>query len=218
MTVYARSDVAAVSISTDHGGCGTSHSRPAPGGEPVKLWSLTCHDGCEDYLRSDPLWSSTISGIPETADERSIREDAERRGMVEQQQSTAQALEQLAKLGDLPSIMGQFMSFLTSQHVLPAADVSQLCPNGHPNASTARFCVDCGSSTTAPVPHSRGSELPPVEPDVITDGDDAPVPPPIDLDALGFSELQTLAGEVGVDKVRSKREQLMLLKAHYGLN
>jgi hypothetical protein len=37
-------------------------------GAPVKVWALTCPQ-CEDFLRSDPHWSSTISKIPETYDE-----------------------------------------------------------------------------------------------------------------------------------------------------
>ena len=79
MTLYSRSDLSATTVSIAHGGCGSSHHRPAPDGNPAKIWALTCVQ-CENYLRADPLWSTTVAEIPETHDEQSEREDYEKRG------------------------------------------------------------------------------------------------------------------------------------------
>lgn len=98
MTVYARSDVCAVVISKTHGGCGDAHARPADS----KEWALTCHGGCEDYLRHDPLWSATPQNVPETPDEVDMRLDSEKRGKLAQERQTAEALEHLA---DLPAAL-----------------------------------------------------------------------------------------------------------------
>ena len=75
MTVYARNDLASTTISEAHGGCGNVHTRPAPGGNPVAVWSLTCAQ-CEDHLRhSADQWSTTAAEIPETHDETKGREN-----------------------------------------------------------------------------------------------------------------------------------------------
>lgn len=192
MTVYSRSDVAAVNISQAHGGCGVTHSRPVVEGAPVKLWKLTCHP-CEDILRSDPLWSATVSGIPETPDEEMIRKDQETRGQREQADATAHALEQLSKLGDLPAVLGQFMSFLVGQQsALPAGETLVATKVENPQK------VISGS----------------VEPQA---DETHPTPPPVNLDDLSYTDLQTLADEVGAAKARSKKEQLTVLKEYYGI-
>lgn len=114
MTVYARNDIAAVTISPSAGGCGEIHGRPTPNGAPVRLWALTCVS-CEDVLRVDPNWGGQPHQVPETPDEVEIREDLEQRGQVEQAASVAQALKDLAKLGDLPAALAAAMSqFVTS--------------------------------------------------------------------------------------------------------
>lgn len=113
MTVYARNDLDAVAISVSAGGCGDIHRRPVLNGAPIKLWSLTC-SGCEDTLRHDAHWGTQPHEVPETPDETAIREDNDKRGQIEQAASVAQALKDLAKLGDLPTAlaaaMSQFMS------------------------------------------------------------------------------------------------------------
>lgn len=149
MTVYARSDVSCVAISKANGGCGEVHSRPVVEGAPVKLWSLTCHD-CEDHLRSDSLWSSTISEIPETHDEKNRREDQERRGQREQADATAHALERLAQLGDLPTVLGKMVEVMTGQTPRAALQaenaLARMCSDGHANPNSAKFCGECGAS------------------------------------------------------------------------
>lgn len=209
MTVYARSDLCYVGISRDHGGCGESHSRPVVEGAPAKLWALTCHQGCEDHLRKDPLWSSIPTAIPETADEQATREDVERRGAAEQAHSTASALEQLAKLGDLPAVMGQFMQFLTGSGTPAVASaIDQLCRNGHRNPPEAQFCSQCGVSTGEAVPVERGPELParPTAVDPRAGEEEA------DLEAMSLGDLRALAERRGVKTTRSKSDQIALLR------
>lgn len=118
MTVYARNDVCAVSISPTHGGCGMTHSRPVEEGAPVKHWALTCHGGCEDYLRHDPLWASTPQNIPETQDETDIRLDVEKRNQIEQAARNVQALE---NLGQLPEALAAALAKFATQSATPAA-------------------------------------------------------------------------------------------------
>lgn len=57
------------------------HSRPVADGVPTDEWDLerVCIM-CAVALRGDPLWAAMPSEIPETPDEKSIREDAEKRG------------------------------------------------------------------------------------------------------------------------------------------
>lgn len=142
MTVYARSDVAAVAISTEHGGCGQQHSRPVDAaGDPAKLWALTCHGGCEDVLRADPLWASTVAEIPETPDEKTIREDWDKRGASDQQYVQALALAKLAHL-DIPESLTRVVGAVRSPQT-PAVTVD--CPNGHA-VPGGKFCAECGAS------------------------------------------------------------------------
>ena len=97
MTLYCRSDIAAVSVSPEgHGGCGITHSRPAPGGKPEKLWALTCDGGCENHLRHDSHWSVTDIEIPETYDETKRRERNEKTGKLDRENQLAGAMIELA--------------------------------------------------------------------------------------------------------------------------
>lgn len=126
MTVYARNDLALVAVPTQAGGCGEVHSRPTPDGAPVKLWSLTCAP-CETVLIHDRDWAGQPHQVPETPDEKDIREDVEKRGQVEQSASIAQALKDLAKLGDLPAaLVGAMAQFMTTQ--APKSEAPELEP------------------------------------------------------------------------------------------
>lgn len=225
MTVYARSDVSAVSISKDHGGCGEIHSRPVVEGAPAKIWALTCHAGCENFLRSDPLWSGTVHTIPETPDETARRTDIEKRGQVEQQTSMAQALSDLAKLGALPGVLAQLMG-----HLNPGADkveavtVEQelrVCRNGHMNQQHVKFCGECGanmldavnkqptaalSSSETAAPAETGVTVTPAEPQAETVTED--------LESKSLVELRDIARGLGAEIARSKAEQIdNILKA-----
>lgn len=209
MTVWSRSDIGTIVI--DQGGCGSVHVRPLVDGTPVRTWALTCHGGCEDVLRADPLWSGTPQGVPETPDEVAIREDSERRGQLEQQQSTAAALEQLAKLGDLPSALAQLAQIMAGQQPQQLdAGMAAMCRNGHRNAQAARFCGQCGADMSEPVAADRGRELPmPAE----VAGSLREAQAPADLEALSLPELKEIAARLGVKTARSKADQIAAIRA-----
>ena len=145
MTVYARSDLASVSLSAAHGGCGEVHVRPAPGGKPEQPWALTCGGGCEDHLRHDPLWSTTLSEIPETHDERIGREDFDKRGARDKDNVLALALAKLAGV-ELPESL---LRPITGN--MPKAIAMMECPSGHPGKPGSKFCATCGEPMQQPV-------------------------------------------------------------------
>lgn len=180
MTIHARSDVAAVTISPEHGGCGDLHSRPVVEGAPVKLWTLEC-PACEDVLRKDSHWSPTISGIPETPDEKEYREDQEVKGRTDQQNQTAEALVKLATLGDLPAAIAKLAEMFSSgeprrENGLTCSACSKL------NPANARFCGECGLNLAL---------KPPV---VVTPAQHLP-----DLTDLDETQLRVLAKERGLN-------------------
>lgn len=147
MTVYARSDVASVSISQRHGGCGETHSRPVFDGAPVKEWALSCGP-CENHLRHDThLWATFSTSIPETPDEITRREEQEKRGMRDQASATAQALD---NMGAMPEAFRQLAQALLNQQNqnAPLDTPRTLCINGHLVSGT-KFCPECGTSMMA---------------------------------------------------------------------
>jgi Transcription termination factor len=219
MTVYARSDVSAVSISKDHGGCGQIHSRPVVEGAPAKIWALSCQGGCENFLRSDSLWSGTAHTIPETPDETARRTDIEKRGQVEQQTSMAHALNDLAKLGALPGVLAQLMGHLNpNADKVEAATLEQelrVCRNGHMNQQHVKFCGECGanmldavnkqptaalSSSETASPTETGVTVTPAEPQAETGIED--------LESKSLTELREIARDLGAEIARSKAEQI----------
>lgn len=221
MTVYARSDVSAVTISKDHGGCGEIHSRPVVEGAPAKLWALTCHAGCENFLRSDALWSGTAHTIPETPDETARRTDIEKRGQVEQQTSMAQALSDLAKLGALPSVLAQLVG-----HLNPGADKVEavtleqelrVCRNGHMNQQHVKFCGECGANMNDGVGKAPVAEVTRGQPEADAQQAENTSKPEIDLSALDpetvkLADLKEIAEQVGAPTARSKAEQISLIQ------
>jgi hypothetical protein len=218
MTVFARSDVAAVSISVDHGGCGQSHSRPVVEGSPVKLWALTCHGGCEDVLRGDNHWAGTPHTIPETPDEVAIRMDVEKRGQADQQTSIMDALNKLSALGALPTVLAQVLSGRTAELGSPSP-ITQLCRNGHPNQESVKFCGECGAdmgdaANKRPVAAlSAPEELAPVETgETVTPAETEPeaVTEDLggDLEGKPLAELRAIARATGAEIANSKKEQI----------
>lgn len=215
MTVWARSDVAAVSISPAHGGCGDVHGRPVVEGAPVKVWALTCHSGCEDFLRNDPLWSGTAHEIPETPDETAQREDADRRGQVEQQKNMTSALIDLAKLGDLPDALVQIFKSVAIQQRPELTALDVMCPNGHRNPATAKFCADCGTAVTPASDEPRAVDTSASAEDVahtmsqIREAADETGTEPVvtdmsDLAALPLKDLQQMAEDLGIASYGTK--------------
>lgn len=81
MGLYGRNDVMSVAVPLTAGGCGAMHSRPVSDGVAADEWNLeSVCVVCAAALRGDPLWAAMPSEIPETPDERTVREDAEKRG------------------------------------------------------------------------------------------------------------------------------------------
>lgn len=202
MTLYARSDLCYVAVSADHGGCGEGHARPVVAGAPAKVWALNCHP-CEDHLRHDKLWSSQITTIPETLDEENTRKDVEKRGAVEQAQSVADALGQLAKLGDLPAVLGQFMQYLTTGVAAPAAPIGAA-----PQADIV------ATPEPAPAPQIEAPADEPPADDSLTV--ESPALGKRDLDHMTTAELRELAKQHGVAITRSRDDQIAALKDTLG--
>lgn len=221
MTVYARSDVAAVSISIEHGGCGESHSRPVIEGAPAKVWALTCHGGCEDHLRNDPLWAGTIHTIPETPDETAIRLDVEKRGQAELAISNTESLAAIAGLAhQLPTALSAaLIQALGAVGAAPPA-LAHLCRNGHSNAASVKFCGECGAdmqdaankkpvaALDAPESSSPVETEEPVTP--VESEPEAVTEPP--LDDLTYTQLKDIAKARKLEIAPSKAKQLEILK------
>jgi hypothetical protein len=152
MTVYAASSIDYVAVSADgHGGCGSSHRRPVVDGAPVHPWALTC-PSCEDHLRTDPLWSSTLAELPETYDEKLAREDFEKRGVTDERALMAMALAKMTGL-ELPETLAARIT--GAKPHIPGATAA--CADGHVNPATAKFCTECGQpmGAKAPEPPAR---------------------------------------------------------------
>ena len=140
MTVWARSDLASVTVSEAHGGCGVTHSRPAPGGKPAAVWQFSECPRCEDFLRHDPLWAVTAAEIPETHDETKAREDFDKRGARDKDAILALALAKIAGIENLPDSLTRMVSG-APLHVPGQME----CPSGHVQPSGMKFCGECGS-------------------------------------------------------------------------
>jgi hypothetical protein len=153
MTVYARSDLAHVSVSKAHGGCGRpgGHSRPVEHGAPAAIWALTCSEGCEDQLRHDPCWSVTASEIPETWDESKIREDFEKRGARDK--DALMTLIMAKSVGLDPSQLPESLTRMISGTPLhiPLAGVMECAGCGHASPPGMKFCGVCGQPMSRPV-------------------------------------------------------------------
>lgn len=146
MAVYARQDLASVTVSAAHGGCGQVHTRPAPGGNPVAVWKLDC-PACEVHLKHDGLWASTVSEIPETPDAKLQREDWEKRGIKDRDNVLALALGRLAGV-EMPETLR--MPEL-AQHATAIAG-KLVCEAGHDCDAGSKFCPECGAAVRRTVP------------------------------------------------------------------
>ncbi len=146
MSRYAREDLASVTVSAAHGGCGQVHTRPAPGGNPVAVWKLDCPQ-CEKHLASDPLWAATVSEIPETPDAKLMREDWEKRGIKDRDNVLALALGKLAGV-DLPETLR--MPELAQQAQAIAGKL--VCEAGHDCDPGSKFCPECGAAVRRTIP------------------------------------------------------------------
>ena len=140
MPVYARSDLAAVTVSVAHGGCGSAHHRPAPAeNRPVRVWELNCPPCCKTTCAQDPHWSTTLSEIPETYDEKLKREDFEKRGALDERKLMAMAMAKMMGIEIPDTIAGALAGQM--QHIPGVME----CANGHGNPAGQKFCGACGA-------------------------------------------------------------------------
>jgi hypothetical protein len=201
MTVYARSDVMSVALSTSHGGCGATHTRPVTQGVPDAVWQLNCV-ACENHLRHDPLWATMPADVPETPDEERIREDRDKKGALDRDRLLTDAILTIAQSqGNLPEQLARALLALNGQ--VPET-VDRPCRAGHPNKPDSRFCSTCGVTLEDAEPVSIvESAADPTEPGVPTDPDPTIVS---DLTAMSLRDLRTLAQDRGLDIVGTKAQ------------
>jgi hypothetical protein len=152
MTVYAMSSTTQVTVSpAGHGGCGAPHVRPSDeNGRPVPVWGIDCA-ACEQYLRSDPLWSVTIEDIVPTFDEKKAADKWAVQGARDQQLMLTAAVSQLAGFGpaQMPESLQRMLSNLRPH--IPVAG-AMVCPSGHSQPSGQKFCGQCGQAMASAVP------------------------------------------------------------------
>lgn len=98
MSAFARSDVMYVAVSQYDGGCGEPHARPVTEGAPDKVWELSCPQ-CIKSLRSHPLWAGSQDEIPETQEEVSRREAAEKKNSINAADAQTAVMAEISKLG-----------------------------------------------------------------------------------------------------------------------
>ena len=208
--LYARHDLVSVTVSVTDGGCGLGHARPVVDGAPAKIWALDC-PRCHTHLATNGQWSTTLAEIPETPDEKLVREDWEHRGAADQQYVTAMALSKLAGV-DIPESLTRVVS-AASAPVTATVAPSVRCFDGHVNPAGQRFCGECGTPMAAPPPVAPSAPADPpaefaVDSLVVED-----VPLPGDLAGLGYNELRKLAARRGVKQAGTKAELLERLAA-----
>jgi hypothetical protein len=116
-------------------------------GAPAKIFKLDCAP-CEQVLHDDPLWSSTISEIPESHDERLTREDWEKRGEHDLRYVEAIAAARNAKL-QIPETLTRALELSTGVRFSAVAGQIE-CEAGHPNEPGTNYCAECGLPLHAP--------------------------------------------------------------------
>jgi ribosomal protein S27AE len=233
MPVYAREDLASVTVSAAHGGCGSVHIRPAPGGNPVAVWKLDCA-ACEVHLKSDGLWASTVSEIPETPDSKLQREDWEKRGVKDRDNVLALALGRLAGV-ELPETLrmpelAQHATAIAGKLVCEAGHDCEAgskfcpecgaavrrtipvaaCPQGHQVAAGSKFCPECGNAIVV-------ASRPAIEAPAAAVPDAAPAPAngarKKPLKDMRAADLKVLAREKGLDDTGTRADLLARLRA-----
>ena len=146
MAIYAQNNLCAVSVSPEaHGGCGTTHRRPVENGAPARLWALDC-EPCSNHLRHDPQWSTTLSELPETFDEKLKREDFEKRGALDERKLMAMALAQMVGIPVPDTISGAVTGMMPH---IPGVMECGTCGSGQ--LPGKKFCADCGAPMSQPV-------------------------------------------------------------------
>ena len=204
MTVYARSDVCYVAISVEHGGCGIGHARPVVYGAPAQVWELTCHGGCEDFLRHDRLWSVTPQTIPETFDETSTREDVEKRSQMEH----------AASQGETNKLIALALSKLAEQGELTGSAIHRLLGALEPalavevQKGSARRVIEGSHSASPEIEDAPPADAPPAPPEPASAPQDAVA----DLESLSLADLREIAQSRGLPTTRAKADQIAIIR------
>lgn len=206
MSLYARSDLSATNLSAAHGGCGQKHIRPAPGGNPVNIWKLDCV-ACEGHFRTDPLWSSTVSEIPETHDQVADREDWQKRGAQDRDAIMPVLLAKLAGVdpAQLPESLTRAISG-TNLHIPGVME----CPKGHAQPSGQAFCGKCGTPMHEAAPAVEAP--PPLRAPIpaAAEPEDGPAP---SLANLHPQKLRKMCRENGLNDTGTRPEMIARLEA-----
>ena len=169
--LYARSDVAGITVPIASGGCGIFHGRPVVKGAPVKTFRLDCPP-CESYLKgdrkpkilkyqinaqtgqavrqeriadADPMWSSTPDTIPQTPDEERTSKTRTERGRM--QIEMLQALAAIRATGI--NVPAEALYLLESELPEGILKGTVVCANGHDSPAGLKFCGECGVSMAA---------------------------------------------------------------------
>lgn len=221
MSLYARSDLMAVSIPREQGGCGATHARPVTRGVPAMKWELNC-PACESHLRGDgkpqilhtvpgdkdagippsqqrvpdghPHWSSTWETVPQTPDETRTE-----RARVEQGERQLRAIESLVNLKSAGiDLTGrtEIIHYLRRSGLPEDALTSSgivLCAAGHDNIPGVKFCGECGMSMNV---RAQVEE------------EKTPEPVAVNYGVLHVASLKKICRERGVDD-KGTKEQLI---------
>jgi hypothetical protein len=151
MVLYAASNVMAVTVPAEAGGCvpTATHSRPVLNGVPVHPWGLECPP-CEDFLRlhQSDQWSATLAEVPETYDETKAREDFEKRGARDK--DALMTLIMAKSVGIDPSQLPESLTRMITGMPLHIPGVLE-CPAGHASPAGQRFCGECGTPMSGTV-------------------------------------------------------------------
>jgi ribosomal protein S27AE len=198
------------------------------------VWKLDCTQ-CETHLKTDALWSATVSEIPETPDEKLTREDWEKRGIKDRDNVLALALGKLAGV-DLPETLrmpelAQHAQAIAGKLVCEAGHDCEpgskfcpecgaavrrtipvaTCPQGHQVAGSAKFCPECGSAiVTASVAAIEPPAAPEPQPETPQPQNGARKKP---LKDWRLTDLQAKARELGLDDTGTRTDLLGRLRA-----
>ena len=207
---YARPDLAYVFVSEAHGGCGQPHRRPVENGAPAKVWSEDCVK-CNDFLRHDSNWSTTLAELPETYDRRLERERDEKMGKLDRENQLAEALISLQNLGQLPAAFAQVVEAVTGTPSGALAGKT-VCPQGHDNKaatssapSAGHRCTAAANAIEAPQAQDSAHHTPPQEP--------GPAARKQRMRDMKREDLAAIARKRGVDDSGTRMELIDRLRA-----
>lgn len=205
MALHSRSDLVAVTVPAEgFGGCGITHRRPVVNGAPAKVWTLDCPP-CENHLRHDQHWSTTLSELPETYDEKLTREDFEKRGALDERKLMAMALAKLTGIAIPDTIAGAISGRMPH---IPGQLECAACGSASPPGQ--KFCGECGSPMSGPAPQASipGPQPPAERPSPVRAGGK-----PRRLQDGRLDELQALARARGLSDQGTRKVLFTRLRA-----